>query len=205
LSQKIGEGLQYKVYREGDRVRKEPKERDEMISMASQWYESRQKAIGNVEMALERREKVLNSLNSLKLPEYLLGNPEIGENGVIYQDRLEPLDQRLEACDNLDQKKSIIDDYIDLIHTLWSYGIGDTVYNFTLNNGYDEKDRLVQLDFGEIVFEKQKIIEAIEENRWEDQRSLEKDLSGKIKSYCSKRMRKELTKNKLEELWSSKK
>ncbi len=131
---------------------------------------------------------------------FIFGNIRI-DDGTVYQDRLVPVHDKLESLSDLEEKKQVIDDYVDLLETLWSHGIGDTVYNFTLNNGYDDQGRMVQLDFGEIVFDKKKVLEAIEENRWESKRSLNKDISGALRKYALDKMEEEFTEEKVEKLW----
>jgi hypothetical protein len=202
--EKIGEGLQYIVYSEGDRVRKEPKQRKEMIEMASNWYDSKSKAVENVEMALKRRKNTVKEIRSRDIPGDLFGNLVFKENGVVLQDVLAPVDQRLRSVESLEKKEQVVDDYVDLLHTLWSYGIGDTIYNFTINNGYNQKDRMVQMDFGELVFTKEKIEEKVRENAWLEMRSYEHDISKELKPYYRKKMQKELTVEKLEDVWREK-
>ena len=201
MAEKIGEGLQYTVFDLGSgRVRKEPKSREEMIEMAMNWHDSRQKAIRNVDLALGRREKVEEKLQDKDIPGYIFGNFE-RDGSVVYQDKLVPVDQKLEKADSLELKKKIIDDYVALLQVLWSYGVGDTIYNFTINNGYDDKGRLVQMDFGELVFSKERIREEVRDQKWLDKRSYEHDLPEKLKLYFKKRMAEEITVEKLEDKW----
>lgn len=197
---KIGECLQYTVYDEGERVRKEPKSREEMVKMAMNWYDTRSKAEENVELALERISKALDKIRENNVPEFIFGNVEI-EGGTVYQDKLIPVHDKLESLDTLEEKKKVIDDYIGLLQTLWSYGIGDTIYNFTLNNGYDDMGRLVQLDFGEIVFSKQIVKNEIRDEKWLEMRSYSHDISNDLKPYFKKRMSEEITVEKLEDKW----
>lgn len=201
MPEMIGEGLQYTVFDLGNgRVRKIPKCRDEMIEMAMNWYESKQKAADNVDLALKRREKVDGKLQEMEIPSYIFGNFEV-DGSIVYQDRLIPVNRKLEETDNLELKKKIIDDYVELLQILWSYGVGDTIYNFTINNGYDDKDRLVQMDFGEIVFSKERIKKEVKDQKWLTKRSYEHDLPRELKSYFKERMAEEITVEKLEDKW----
>ena len=200
MSKKIGEGLQYTVYLDGGKVKKEPKQKSQMIEMARNWHDTEQEAVSNVEMALRRRKKAVIEIKERDFPDWMFGNVEF-DNGDVFQDLLIPVEERLAEAKNLDQKKQVVEDYIGLLHELWSYGVGDTIYNFTLNNGYDQEGRLVQLDFGEIVFSFERVKDEVESQKWLEKRSYNHDLGEDLKPYFKKRMEEEITVEQLEDKW----
>jgi hypothetical protein len=201
--EKMGEGLQYTVYLDGNKVRKEPKSKSQMIKMARNWHDTEEEAVKNVEMALRRRKKTVQEIKNRNFPDWIFGNIRFDED-VVFQDLLTPVDGRLAEAKDLDQKKKVVEDYIELLQKLWSYGIGDTIYNFTLNNGYDQKGRLVQLDFGEIVFSSERVKEEVESQKWLEKRSYSHDISDDLKPYFKRRMEEEITVEKLEDKWREK-
>jgi hypothetical protein len=87
---------------------------------------------------------------------------------------------------------------------MWGQGVGDTIYNFTINTGLDDEGNLVMIDFGEIVFSKPRIKSEVESSKWLDKWSYGEDLEGEIKSYFREKMEEEITVEKLEDKWREK-
>jgi hypothetical protein len=198
--EKIGEGLQYHVFLvDEDTVKKFPKSRDEMLRTIQEW-ESRKEDIDElVEKGIQRRRKAVRKLKDSDIPvEDLFG--------ITGFDGEKVLQRRMTPVDEFDEKsfEEVVDDYLDLVHELWCHGIGDTIYNFTINNGYRDGE-IFQMDFGEIVFDKERVKQEVEDEKWLDKWSYTKDLSEEKKEIFRDKMSRSITVQRLEELWSSKK
>ena len=142
----------------------------------------------------------------------LLGDPEFKEEAILVpkaQSSGELLREDISRFDDL------LDNYINLIHQGWKYGFADKTYNFTLSTGYTESGRMVFTNIGELAISKEEVARHIKDERWMSQRSglweiklinylnslknFEMPLN--LKRKYRKRMKKELTKEKLDELW----
>ncbi|MEN9337935.1 MAG: hypothetical protein RIQ41_249 [Candidatus Parcubacteria bacterium] len=132
-----------------------------------------------------------------------LGNPVFISQSDYEQDKVRVL---YEVCKDasFEQQKEIIKSYIHLIHTTWNYGFADCIFNFTLNNGTNDRGDLLQLDFGEITTEKDDVEEMIRNQRWLQSFSYTTLVSNELKDYYSTTMSEELTFAKLNESWRSK-
>ncbi|QKQ98144.1 hypothetical protein GKQ38_01240 [Candidatus Nanohaloarchaea archaeon] len=196
---KIGEGLQYTVYRiSEDTVRKVPKSREEMVETIKSW-ESRQESVESlVSKGLDRREKAVGRIVSSDIPERKLFGIKRVEDPEVYQNLMTPVE-------DFEGKEfpEIVDDYINLLHELWRYGIGDTIYNFTVNNGYRD-GKMFQMDFGEIVFDKARVRSEVEEEKWLEKWSYSEDLTQSQKETFKKKMSEKVTASRLEKHWKRK-
>jgi hypothetical protein len=198
--EKIGEGLQYRVYSIDDsRVRKVPKSKPEMMDYIKKWKDDVEAAERNVEEALKRREKAVENLKKLDIDLSLFGSPEF-DGKEITQDRVRPVGQVFETAD-LRQKKKVIDLYAELLQRLWKQGVGDTIYNFTINTGLADDGNLVMLDFGEIVFSKQKVKKEVKNRKWLEKWGYREDISEDLKPYFEEKMDEEINLEDLEEKW----
>jgi hypothetical protein len=193
---KIDGGLQYHVLQvDEDTVRKVPKNEDEMVETIKSW-ESRQESIERlVAKGVTRREKAVGRMKKDSIPIKELFAVEKIDNREVYQRKL----VLFKDSDREFRKK--VNDYIDLLHRLWRHGIGDTVYNFTINNGY-RKDKLFQMDFGEIVFDKRKVKNAVEEKRWKNKWSFSTDIMEEKRELFEQKMNERVTMEKLESIWN---
>lgn len=202
MSEKIGEGLQYNVFDLGDgKVRKVPKSREEMMDHCFKGGDSQEKAEESTSKALERREKAVEKLKNECIDSSIFGSPEFKENGEVVQDKVKPVDQVFENA-SLEQKKQIIDKYVELLRKLWEQGMGDTIYNFTVNTGLTDQGDLIMLDFGEIVFSKQRVKKEVKGQKWLDKWSYSQDLEDeRVKEYFKERMAEEITVGMLEDKW----
>ncbi len=195
---KMGEGLQYNVYRLGDeRVLKKPKSPLNIYNSLKLYFTSG-KDLSEV-FRSENRDKSVEALSNGDLPvEDLFRVREVRDNGDVVQDYLTPVEDELEKGRDFEQ---VVNDFIDLLHEMWSYGVSDCVYNFTINNGYDG-DELVMMDFGELVFEYDTVLESIEKKKWLGQWSYNQ-LSSERQQIFRDKMNEEITVNKLDETWRS--
>ncbi len=154
---------------------------------------------------VRRMEKTSNDYIQSILPIFdtrLLGNPLFFDNGYD-QDKVAVLSGVFKKC-SLDQGKKIFDSYIQLIHTTWQYGFADSVYNFCVNNGLNVRGEVIQLDFGELSLNKSEVAQDIINKRWLQNASCVMFPKGELKDYFCDLMDKEVTLQKLDELWGAK-
>ncbi len=189
---KIGEGFYYKVYDLGNgRVLK--KETSYLSRMAKliAWGAitgietkdmlSRKKLSKKFEASLTKSKETLG-----RIPNELLGNP-VFKGGYEYeQDRATILEKLIGKISN-EEFLELMKKYINFQKTLWSYGLSDTVFNFTINAGVSAKTGgLICIDFNEFSDSKEKVTKCIEKKKWITQKSLRdfpkkhKDLKEKI-------------------------
>ena len=198
--EKIGSGFQYNVYSAGDKVRKVPKSRLNLYNSLKFWHTS-QRGLLSALRGDERRKAAIRGLKSRDIPLEDLFRIESFEGQEVIQKRLIPVDEILSSSEK--NFEEVAEDYFELLHELWSYGIGDTVYNFTVNCGYDGEE-LVMMDFGEVTFSKEKVLEAVRDEKWKSQWSYTTDLTDKERKIFRSKAEKNFTVEKVEKLWKSK-
>lgn len=130
----------------------------------------------------------------------LLGNPIFIDESNYEQDKVTIVEEIFKNS-SFDQQKQVIEEYIDLIYKTWKYGFSDCVFNFTVNNGVDKDGKVIQLDFGEITTEKEKVTSMIQNKRWLKSFSY-RILSEDLKEYYSKIMSERLNYSELNRLWA---
>lgn len=217
---KIGEGLQYGVFEvEGNssRVKKIPLSDDEIAQKITLWINQRnQNSSSSSPMftfeekfisTLEEREHSYNFIKQLiqKVPQVqnIIGNIEFFEDLVMEQDKVSILRVYINDFSlSLDFQKKIVDTFIELIFECWKYGFSDRVFNFTENTGINERGNLIQIDCGEIVYEKEDVEELIKTKRWLYSWSYTKDMQvEEVKEYYTQMMDKQMTKEDLDMYW----
>ncbi|HZX59233.1 MAG TPA: hypothetical protein VFE54_10920 [Mucilaginibacter sp.] len=150
-------------------------------------------------------EKASNTYIKSILPIFdakLLGNPVFLDDGYE-QDKCEVLCEIFKNC-SVEKGKKIFDSYIQLIHTTWQYGFADAVYNFCVNNGLNAQAQVIQLDFGELALNKADVAQDIANKRWLQNASYVLFPKGELRDYFRDLMDKEITLQKLDELWGAK-
>jgi hypothetical protein len=196
--EKIGDGLQYHVFLvDEDTVKKFPKNEDEMLETLKQWETRQEKAEELVGKGKERRRKAVEKLKDSDLPvEEVFG--------IIGFDGDKVLQKKMTPVNEFEGKsfERVVDDYLDLIEELWRYGVGDTIYNFTINNGY-RNGQLFQMDFGEVVFEKDRVREEVKKEKWLEKWSYSEDLDAEEQEVFRRKASERLTVERLEKIWKS--
>ena len=129
----------------------------------------------------------------------LLGNPVFLGDGYE-QDKVTTLGDIFKKC-SVTEGKNIFDAYVRLIHTTWQYSFADVVFNFSVNNSLDKKWRVIQIDFGELVFDRNDVEKDIRKKQWLHCSSYKSFPPGEMKNYYRDLMEKEMTIEKLEKLW----
>ncbi len=133
----------------------------------------------------------------------VLGNPTLLDGINYEQDKVTILKKKIKGISK-DQFSVIIKDYINLIKRFWSYGLNESVYNFTLNNGYSKNNELLLIDFNEITFNIEDVIKDIKDKTWLKKKSY-LSLNKEKKTLFKDLMEKEITEESLNNLWNSKK
>jgi hypothetical protein len=194
--EKIGEGLQYHVFLvDEDAVKKFPKNRDEMVETIRDWETREEKVEDLVDKGQKRRRKAVRKLKDSDLPvEEIFG--------ITGFDGEKVLQRRMTPVNDFDGKslEEIMDDYINLLEEMWRHGVGDTIYNFTINNGYRDGE-IFQMDLGEIVFEKERVSQEVKDQKWLEKWSYSEDLDEEEQEIFREKASEKLTVERLEEIW----
>lgn len=219
---KINEGFKYEVYLEDDeRVRKEPKNRKEVRysclrndPLGTLFLEGGLKPY--VDRLIESRRKSIQHVRKRDDLDHILGNPEIGEEGVIYQDRADTIDDIFKT--GLEDYRQVIDDFVDLTKKCWRKGIGDASLRMTENYGYSRKTgEMIMVDFDELITEKSEMERFVRNQEWrrradylwrlrfyEARDFIRNPMERKnLKNYYRKKLEGELTSDTLNGLWKA--
>ena len=215
---KIGEGLQYEVFEieNTNRVRKIPISNLVVAHKIKVWLKRDLKTQDKDKVptfdekfnfTIDERHNSFFHIKQLveKYPQLNkeLGNPTFFDNYEIEQDKV------LIFAEFLNNPKikfsvqcTLIDKYIQSVLESWKYGFSDRVFNFTENIGVDSNMNIILLDFGEIVYEKEKVKHLIEIKRWENSWSFREDFFLKeVIEYYTHQMSEKLTLEQLERYW----
>lgn len=200
---KIGEGYYYKVFEiDTDTVIKKIKGKTRIflyILFVSKF---------NILYANKEYKKTLISILKLK-DDYtktltlihdksIIGNPIFINDTDYKQDRV----KKLRGINKLNEQNFIklINDYIDLLKKLWSYGISNTSFNFSINCGYNKNGQFILIDFNETTFSKNDLFQIIQESTWLKNYSYSR-LSREKQIIFKEIMNKEITKENVENYW----
>lgn len=213
----IGKGWQYRIYDiGGGRVRKI--KRSPIDSFCRTFFmpkvikENRKLRFNPVLSYREMRRISRESDENIKrfkkiLPfifGYLAGNP-VFSDGINYeQDYATPLLQYLRKHEDAENKK-VITEYAQLVVGLWQYGCSDSVFNFATNSGVDSQNRVIQIDIGELDFEKDIVGEKVRNKKWLSQPSYRFYLSNTaLENFFVREMDNYVTLENLDKYWMSK-
>ena len=150
------------------------------------------------------RQSIMDLKKNLALiPPPLLGNPVFKGELNYEQDAATPLGKYI-ATHSLEENKKIIQGYAVMILELWKYGLSDGYYNFMLNCGVDKEGRVIQLDLGDFIFEREVIETHISFKMWithSDSYYTMKE--GELKEFYKDEMNRLLTLDNLDKNWRS--
>lgn len=200
----IDQGVQYKVYEVGDnKVKKVPQSRKDTESIYLNWGEDKKTAKAKAEVAIQDRELGEKKVKELihKYPGLApwLANPRFEADGSHTQDKVNVIYNLFKGMET-DEAKDLIDDYLDTIMSLWTYGLSDKVFNFSINFGVDDVGDVVMIDFGEIDTDKAKVIEAIKNKKWTESWAV-RNLPDELRHHFNQTAREKLTAQRLDSLW----
>ncbi len=166
---KIGEGYYYNVFEvTPDTVIKSIKSRFRVfifILFANKFNISNTaKEYKVVISSIPKLKSIYSKVLSLISDKSLIGNPEFVNNVNYKQDRV----KELKSINDLNKKEfiKVISDYTNLLRRLWSFKVSDSVFNFSINCGYNKHYELVLIDFNEMTFDKEKVNEQIVNKVW---------------------------------------
>ena len=132
----------------------------------------------------------------------LLGNPTFLSDSNYEQDKVVTVQDYLKTA-SVEEGKRIIDAYVNNIYTFWGYGFSDCVFKVGNNNGVNSGGNVVQIDFGELITEKAKVEKLITDQAWLKDYTGKRLPEGEIRNYHNETLSKNLTIQKLNEVWGS--
>ena len=146
----LGQGLQYTVFQYSDtQVIKKPNSDEEMIAKLQSWRPLNEKQL-NLRISHAKRQRIdcFSLIQTYNIPLSLFGNPVFLDDSEYIQDLL-MIPQYMNQSE--DQIIQTTKDYIDLLQTLWSYGLHDIPMYYLINCGYNRLGKLVIADFSEFT------------------------------------------------------
>ena len=205
----IAEGYYHKVYASGDgRVLK--KLQPHWYSLMQVYRVVRKREGDSVARALKKAYKYVSDevgklremrVRIVRMDSWIFANPEFIKDSLDYfQDKVTTLEEYL-AAHSTEENKRVVDSYLKLQKTFWSYGVHDAVYKFQPNYGVDMEGRVVCIDIGEFVFTKQEALASIAKKNWLSRPSYAKWPEGELKRYYTQRMEEEMTEAILLNFW----
>lgn len=118
---------------------------------------------------LDHAKRSLEELRSMlkKYPDLTssFANPVIGEDLNYRQDKVVVMGTALHGAGRAEGRR-YIDEYIDLLLFHASYGIADPILQMGTNYGIDKKGKVVLIDIGELVFDKEAAVAAARTKAW---------------------------------------
>lgn len=200
---KIGEGYYYKVFEiDTDTVIKKIKGKTRIFLYILFVNKL------NILCANKDYKKVIISISKLKSDyiktltlihdKSIIGNPIFINDTDYKQDRV----KKLRKINKLSEQSFIklINDYIDLLKKIWSFGISNTSFNFSKNCGYNKNGQFILIDFNETTFSKNDLFQIIQESTWLKNYSYSR-LSREKQIIFKEIMNKEITKENVENYW----
>jgi len=201
---KIGQGYFYDVYDLGNgRVLKKSRsfldiakstKAESWKARIDAWMKARRFIKECVKTTEEMKEKISG------LPQDLIGNPTFVTSVDYEQDKVLLLMDYFESH-SLEENKRIVDSYIELVKTLLKYGVHDYVYKFKNSYGVNQNGEVVFVDFNEVTFSKEKVLELVAEKRWQTEAQYRKFPEGDLKDYLGMRFSEALTPSVINSLW----
>lgn len=137
------------------------------------------------------------------IPKQFFANPQFINHLNYIQDRVRVVERIFKKA-NFETCKDIIDQYANLQKMLWSYGIHDTTYKLQPNYGMTNDNKLICLDFGELVYTKEEALKSIEDRRWLKRGTYTKWPKSPVKTYYTQTMNKLMNEDSLNRYWNKK-
>jgi hypothetical protein len=165
----VGLGYENIVFSDGDRVRKVSLPCP--VTIGGVVFENLGNGtIRDIGSQLEKfsdSEKVFQKALDRGVSEGFFGNPSFDSNGNYWQDKVMVFQDRLEEKPH-SKRKEMIDDYLDFFETCIEHGFYDRSWKFNTNTGFDKDSDLLQIDLGEISFERQELVQDINNEEWKN-------------------------------------
>jgi hypothetical protein len=202
---RIGQGYYYNVYDLGNgRVRKIPRSQIAQIWQLFVWYFLSPKTLFQELMRApfsysKRKEEFSISKEIISHAPSFFGNPKI-EGDIYEQDKVTILGDVMQTS-SPSEFLARCKEYTTVIHSLWKQGIGETVFNFTINAGIDDAGKLILLDTNEFTFDKERMKSEVVSKRFLRASSF-KRLPENLKRPVQDIFEKEFSLEKFEEYWA---
>ncbi len=195
-------GGQYKVFEYGsNKVIKIPMSKEEVYYRIDNWghktysYEAKYNSL-----KLNRKRSFQFFKKNKDIPKDILGNVEFINESII-QDKI--INWELFFPNStITQKKAYINQILEIYRIFWSYGVHETIHNFSLNCGLDSRDRIVLFDFGEITRNKAVVFMDLLSNYRFNSWSANQ-LKAEIKEYYIRESKSRLNIKNLNSIWKS--
>lgn len=203
---KIAKGYYYNVYDLGNgRVRKIPRNIFSQIFQLFEWYIITPKIlVKELSRAPFLPSKVKKEHELAKkfsqLDKNLFGNVVFFDNYICEQDKIDVLGNVLKNS-SLDEKKELIDKYIQATYKLWSLGVADKIFNFTLNCGVDKNNDVIFCDINEMTDSFEEIEKRIKNRRFFIASSYLRIEDKALKDLVTDKFNEAFTLEKLKEGW----
>ncbi len=189
-----------------DYVIKTPKNREEIQREVKKFLIWKNK-LDELDIRTEKLiSDIVNStkiIKNSKVPRKLLADLEFLDNGKVRQKRVIVLDEKINELGESEQKK-LMGKVTKFLLVLWKYGIHEKTFkifsNLGLNNG-----RIVLIDVFEITSNKQKVLQQLRRNPWQNPQLFRKHLSEKMTYYLIKQLNNIFTTENLSKHWKLKK
>jgi hypothetical protein len=199
----IGQGLQYKVYLDNsnsNRVYKIPTSKKEKLEFLDNL---RPRSIKNFLIS----DTLITKNNARiikegKIPSFIFANPIFENDSLVYtQDILTiPYSDMDHTPENIFR---VINDYVQLLKFLWTYGLHDRVIKPFVNCGYNQSGSLVLCDFSELTNNFQRAIKLVKAKNWINSSNIQLIPSEIIKENVIDILNTELTLCELKKLWKT--
>jgi hypothetical protein len=95
----------------------------------------------------------------------LLGNIETVRGNDYTQDRVTPLHDYF-ATHSFEENLAAAAQYVDVVRSLWSVGIGDPYYNFLFNAGVYADGSVTQMDVADLILDGSAIRDTVRRQLW---------------------------------------
>lgn len=166
---KIGEGYYYNVYEiDEGRVLKEIKSKFRIFifilfanrfSILNSFREYKKATISILRLDKEYI-FILSKIQNRRI----IGNPKFNNTINYTQDKV----RIISDWDLLNESEfsEAVTNYSSLLKKLWSYGISDSVFNFSINCGYDNKGEFILIDFNEMDYDFEFIKVKVDDKIW---------------------------------------
>jgi hypothetical protein len=152
--------------------------------------------------SLAKHHKSVDIIKRSGVPLSLFADPEWLDKDMIKQKRVLIINDALKNKNysNIEILKECIDSYVDL----WTYGLFDTSWNFTLNNGINKDGNIVFVDVGECSDNIKELQLMLQEQSWKTAYSMRQDIGESLQKSLLAYAKKILTLENLKQVWKSK-
>ncbi len=140
--------------------------------------------------------------NLKNLPVAKLGNP-VFKNGADYEQEKVVLLMDYFETHSLEENKTVIDTYMNLVVEFLKYGIHDSVYKFKNSYGVNTNGEVIWIDFNEVCFSKNEVLKLAQNKKWQNEAQFRKYPDSELKQYVELKFNQTLTQETVNQYWST--